>query len=133
MENYIISSLNQILIFLILSSALIISTYTRRYIEDDIEKYYKKMEIISFILLISLIYFNYYIIVFIFIYLLIYRKNYMNFIIALQTSIIIFLSLLNTINSYYEFSLLLLFIIFSSFSYKKYNHHNIFFIFTYKK
>ncbi|EOD42603.1 THUMP domain associated with SAM-dependent methyltransferase [Candidatus Nanobsidianus stetteri] len=119
MENYIIPSTSQILIFLILSFALIVSTYTRKYIEDDIEKYYKKMGIISFIILISLIYFNYYIIIFIFIYLLIYRKNYKNFIIALQTSIIIFLSLLNTINSYYEFSLILLFIIFSSFSYKK--------------
>ena len=133
MENYIIPSISQILIFLILSFALIVSTYTRRYIEDDIEKYYKKIGIISFIILISLIYFNYYIIIFIFIYLLIYRKNYRDFIIALQTSIIIFLSLLNIINSYYEFSLLLLFIIFSSFSYKKYTSHNIFFIFTYKK
>jgi len=119
MENYIIPSTGQILIFLILSFALIISTYTRRYIEDDIEKYYKKMQIISLILLISLIYFNYYIIIFVFIYLLIYRKNYRIFIISLQTSIIIFLSLLNIINSYYEFSILLLFIIFSSFSYKK--------------
>jgi len=119
MENYIITSTSQILIFLILLFALIISTYTRRYIEDDIEKYYKKMGIISFIILISLIYFNYYIIIFAFVYLLIYRKNYRIFIVALQTSIIIFLSLLNTINSYYEFSILLLFIIFSSFSYKK--------------
>ena len=119
MENYIIPSTSQILIFLILSFALIISIYTRRYIEDDIEKYYKKMQIISLILLISLIYFNYYIIIFVFIYLLIYRKNYRYIIIALQTSIIIFLSLLNIINSYYEFSILLLFIIFSSFSYKK--------------
>ena len=118
MENYIIPSTSQILIFLILSFALIISTYTRKYIEDDIEKYYKKMGIISFIILISLIYFNYYIIIFIFIYLLIYRKNYRIFIISLQTSIIIFLSLLNIINSYYQFSILLLFIIFSSFSYK---------------
>jgi len=119
MINYIIPSTNQILIFLILSFALIISIYTRRYIGEDIEKYYKKIKIISLILLIFLIYFNYYIIIFIFIYLLIYRKNYRNFIIALQTSIIIFLSLLNTINSYYEFSILLLFIIVSSFSYKK--------------
>ncbi|MFP3256372.1 MAG: hypothetical protein RXO36_00975 [Candidatus Nanopusillus acidilobi] len=119
MENYIIPSLSQILAFIILSFALIISTYTRKYIEDDIEKYYKKIRIISLILSISLIYFNYYIIIFVFIYLLIYRKYYRNFIIALQTSIIVFLSLLNIINSYYEFSILLLFIIFSSFSYKK--------------
>jgi hypothetical protein len=119
MENYIIPSTSQILIFLILSFALIISIYTRRYIEDDIEKYYKKMQIISLILLISLIYFNYYIIIFVFIYLLIYRKYYRYIIIAFQISIILFLSLLNIINSYYGFSILLLFIIFSSFSYKK--------------
>jgi len=119
MENYIIPSTSQILIFLILSFALIVPTYTRRYIEEDIEKYYNKIKIISLILLISLIYFNYYIIIFIFIYILIYRKNYRIFIISLQTSIIIFLSLLNIINSYYEFSILLLSIIFSSFSYKK--------------
>ena len=119
MKNYIIPLVSQILIFLILSFALIVSTYTRKYIGEDIEKYYKKIRIISFILLIFLIYFNYYIIIFVFIYLLIYRKYYRYIIIAFQISIILFLSLLNTINSYYGFSILLLFIIFSSFSYKK--------------
>jgi len=119
MKNYIIPLVSQILIFLILSFALIVSTYTRRYIGEDIEKYYKKIKIISLILLISLIYFNYYIIIFVFIYLLIYRKYHKNLIIALQISIIVFLSLLNIIDSYYEFSILLLFIIVSSFSYKK--------------
>ncbi|MFZ8801117.1 MAG: hypothetical protein ACO2ON_02990 [Candidatus Nanopusillus sp.] len=119
MENYIIPSLDQTFVFLILLFALIISIYTRRYIEDDIEKYYKKMQIISLILLISLVYFNYYMIIFAFIYILIYRKHYKNLIIVLQISIIIFLTLLNTANDHYVFSILLLFTIISSFSYKK--------------
>ncbi|MGC9133101.1 MAG: hypothetical protein ACP5GJ_01705 [Nanopusillaceae archaeon] len=106
----------KIILFLISIFALIISTYTRRYIKEEIEKYNKIFKILSSIFLISLLYYNFLLIIFIILYIIILFKKEI-YIIALQIAILSYLSFINNFSNYVLFSLVLLFIIFSSFSY----------------
>jgi hypothetical protein len=121
------------ILFLISIFALIISTYTRRYIKEEIEKNNKIFKILSSIFLTSLLYYDYILVTLIILYFIfLFKKE--KYIPILQILILSYLFLINNFLDYILFSLVLLFIIFSSFSYTNSIYiKKIFYIYGYKR